>query len=106
MPTAATNSFRVSYSLLAIAVTVLLALAGGWAASDKDSSEVEKRVAATEITLANHLREDAQQNERTQVAAAAHEKRMSEHFEASQAENAELQKTLTELRIVVARQRP
>ena len=106
MPTAANSSFRVHYSLLAVAVTVLLALASGWAATGLRLGSVETRQTATEITLANHIKEDEKAELRNQAAATAHEKRMNEHFDASKAENAELQKTLNELGLVVARQRP
>ena len=107
MPAPASDSaFRVPYAALGSVVAILLALLTGWAATGAKTSSMDARITALETYKADHEKKTADLLTDLRAIDANHEKRMSENFATQSAENAELQKTLTELRIVVARQRP
>ena len=106
MPAAADNAFRLPYAVAAILVTVLVALGGGWASSAQKDSDKETRISVLEAYKVDHEKKTAELLAEFRAINITHERRMAENFDTQAAQNAELQKTLTELRIVVARQRP
>ena len=107
MPTSAADSgFRVPYAALGSVVAILLALLTGWAATGARTSSMDARITALETWKYEHEKKTADLLTELRAIDVNHEKRMAENFATQSAENAELQKTLTELRIVVARQRP
>jgi hypothetical protein len=99
------NSITLPFPLLAIILTVFLAIAGWGASIRSDVADAKQRVNTLQEWKAEHIKEADARLRELQAGIAETKAMISTTAAASTKQNAELQETLTTVRIQLAARR-
>lgn len=100
--TANTNTFSMDYRVLTVSVTLIIVLAGGWINAVMRQGRADERIALLEAWKTEHTKASADLLAELRTSIKQTNDLVSATAAASTKQNAELQETLTTVRIQMA----